>query len=291
MSTSAIEAALTPEELSKIEVVVYDKVVAKVESHEAIRSVSKVFVNPYCDPSRLPQHCVLLLQLNEAVDFGINGDVWGLPKAICSTCVVSTFEIEKTAYPVKLRGYPFLVSYGLRDNQKEIKYGTYKNDRFLNSRKLNPDIAADSKEHGYLEKSDCPFLQRVGDHFNNITEWYCIPQIGNKYTCDTDTVTVGGTSVLGTRDYGAPLFQRIGRSGYKITWQVIAMLWDFQCGQGGNAAYIPTWGFTQWVTDTIWANDEPCVKRVRKSAKTAEISQTGKGPYEKHDPPGTNKTA
>merc|ERR1740128_735281 len=59
-------------------------------------------------------------------------------------------------------------------------------------------------------------------------ETYCLKSLGQEKQCDTGRQSVAGSSVLGHRDYGALLLHRFGRKGYKITFQVVGLLWDFR---------------------------------------------------------------
>ena len=50
-------------------------------------------------------------------------------------------------------------------------------------------------------------------------------KFGEKFRCDTGRT---GSGQLGARDYGSLLINRVGRSGYKIMWQGVMLLWDFK---------------------------------------------------------------
>ena len=56
-------------------------------------------------------------------------------------------------------------------------------------------------------------------------ETYCVKKFGEKLRCDTGPVSSGQP---GARDYGSLLVNRVGRSGYKIMWQVVMLLWDYK---------------------------------------------------------------
>ena len=56
-------------------------------------------------------------------------------------------------------------------------------------------------------------------------ETYCVKRLGEMFRCDTGPVSSGQP---GVRDYGSLLINRVGRSGYKIMFQVIMLLWDFK---------------------------------------------------------------
>eukprot|EP00090_Calanus_glacialis_P021303 TRINITY_DN32878_c0_g1_i1.p1 TRINITY_DN32878_c0_g1~~TRINITY_DN32878_c0_g1_i1.p1 ORF type:complete len:846 (+),score=251.22 TRINITY_DN32878_c0_g1_i1:28-2565(+) len=200
---------------------------------EEERGVEEIIMNPDCDPVSSPQFCVLALVL--AQNFSMAKQE--RPRPACLNCQVDSYQARV------LKGNPFLASYGLQPPQQNARAGTYKAPTFIKN---------------YLS-STC--IRR------NIStsETYCLKVLGERFMCDVGRVSIGGGTQPGKRDYGALLINRVGRNGYKINFQVVGLLWNFNCGSSGPAEYIPTWPSLAWMVDLMMSRDKPCIKLIRKS--------------------------
>ena len=145
-----------------------------------------------------PQFCVVAIILSQNFTMDINKPY--RPRPSCMTCLVDDYNSRL------LKGVPFLVGYGLQpsNNGKVMRSGTYK---------------APERIRDYIDPSAC--VQ------SGITtrETYCVKKMGEMFRCDTGQISSG---LPGVRDYGSLLVNRVGRSGYKIMFQVIMLLWDFK---------------------------------------------------------------
>jgi len=209
--------------------------VAANEWFEEQRPVEEILMHPDCNPDSAPQFCVVAIILAENFTMDINKPF--RPRPSCLTCMVNDVQSRL------LKGVPFLVGYGLQpsNNGKTPRSGTYKAPEFLRK---------------YIDSSQCT------ERGITTRETYCVKKMGEQYRCDTGKIN----SSPGFRDYGSLIINRVGRSGYKIMFQVVMMLWDFNCGQSGQPAeYIPLWPSLSWMIDLMSTRDKPCTKLVRKS--------------------------
>jgi len=200
---------------------------------EEKRGVAEIIMNPDCDPVSSPQFCVVALVL--ARNFSM--DKQERPRPACLSCQVDSYQAKV------LKGNPFLASYGLQPPQQNARAGTYK---------------ANTNIKNYLS-STC-IMRNI-----STSETYCLKVLGERFMCDVGRVSIGGGTQPGKRDYGALLINRVGRNGYKINFQVVGLLWNFNCGSSGPAEYIPTWPSLAWMVDLMMTRDKPCVKLIRKS--------------------------
>ena len=155
-----------------------------------------------------PQFCVVAIILAE--NFTMDIDKPFRPRPACLTCQVADIGNRM------LKGVPFLVGYGLQpaNNGRVLRSGTYK----------APDRIRD-----YVDPALCAARGPT------TRETYCVRSMGEQYRCDTGPPGGGATGAgPGVRDYGALLINRVGRSGYKIMWQVVMLLWDFKYGGRAN---------------------------------------------------------
>jgi len=217
--------------------------VAPAHYWEEQRSVAEVILHPDCDPVSSPQFCLLALVL--AQNFSMTKQQ--RPRPACLNCEVDSYQAKV------LKGRPYLASYGLQAAQLNARAGSYKAPTFIKN---------------YM--STTCILRNF-----TTSETYCLKVMGERFRCDVGRVSVGGGTQPGMRDYGGLLINRVGRNGYKINFQVVGLLWNYNCGSSGPAEYIPTWPALQWMVSLMVTKDKPCTKLIRKSDWTREVKTDG----------------
>jgi len=214
---------------------------------EEKRSVKEIRLHPDCNPVSAPQFCVMGIVLSSPFEMSLPFRT----RPACLTCKLRSYDDNEF-----LRAMPLLAGYGLRtpiDNQRA--------STFVSPAKIKDYVS-----------TKC--VEREGN--SSTAEVYCLKTLGAEKQCDTARRTVGGKSILGHRDYGAILMSRFGQKGYKITFQVVGLLWDFSCGAKGPAAYIPTWPALSWMFSLVKDIDKlPPVRLVRKSEWTRKVYPFG----------------